>query len=105
MRTASPLLEAAEPRWPAEIPNLAGPRADLPARPPATSAPPILARRPCAHSRHILVRRVEAVQQALVALTGVPLGDQVVICEGVRLDPHKPLSVYGLPVVRRCPQL
>lgn len=43
--------------------------------------------------------RVEAVQQALVALTGVPAADQLVMCEGVRLDPHKALSAYGLPVV------
>lgn len=38
-------------------------------------------------------------QQALVALTGVPLGEQIMMCEGARLDPHKPLSAYGLPVV------
>ena len=47
---------------------------------------------------------MEAVQQALVALTGVPLADQIVMCEGARLDPRKPLSTYGLPVVGALPR-
>lgn len=38
-------------------------------------------------------------QQALVALTGLSLADQIVMCEGSRLDPHKTLAAYGLPVV------
>ncbi|KAL4447174.1 hypothetical protein ABPG77_007207 [Micractinium sp. CCAP 211/92] len=41
--------------------------------------------------------RVEAVQQTLADLTGIPLGDQILMCEGARLDAAKPLSAYGLP--------
>ncbi len=43
--------------------------------------------------------RVEAVQQTLADLTGIPLGDQILMCEGARLDAAKPLSAYGLPGV------
>ena len=44
--------------------------------------------------------RVDAVQHALVSFTGVPVGDQILMCHGARLDPAKPLSAYKLPVVR-----
>ncbi len=43
--------------------------------------------------------RVEAVQQALVELTGIPVEDQVVICDGARLDPARSLAAYKLPAV------
>jgi hypothetical protein len=43
---------------------------------------------------------VDAVQQALVSVTGIALGDQIVMCHGARLDPAKPLAAYKLPVVR-----
>lgn len=43
--------------------------------------------------------RVEAVQQALADLTGIPRADQILMCEGARLDSAKPLSAYGLPWV------
>ena len=38
-------------------------------------------------------------QQTLAALTGVPLSDQILMCDGARLDPTKPLYAYGLPAV------
>lgn len=44
--------------------------------------------------------RVEAVQQTLGDLTGIPPADQILMCEGARLDAAKPLSAYGLPGVR-----
>jgi hypothetical protein len=44
-------------------------------------------------------RRVDAVQQALVSFTGVPVVDQILMCNGARLDPAKPLAAYKLPVV------
>lgn len=43
--------------------------------------------------------RVEAVQQTLADLTGIYLGDQILMCDGARLDAAKPLSAYGLPAV------
>jgi hypothetical protein len=43
---------------------------------------------------------VEAVQQALEELTGVPKADQILMCEGARLDAAKPLAAYGMRVVR-----
>ena len=45
-------------------------------------------------------RRVEAVQQALADLTGIPQADQILMCDGARLDAAKPLSAYNLPWVR-----
>lgn len=42
--------------------------------------------------------RVDAVQQALVAFTGVQVSDQIVMCEGARLDPNKTLAAYSLPL-------
>ena len=48
-------------------------------------------------------RRVDAVQHALVSFTGVPVGEQILMCHGARLDPAKPLSAYKLPVVRPTP--
>ena len=45
-------------------------------------------------------RRVDAVQAALVPTTGVAVPDQILMCNGVRLDPAKPLTAYKLPVVR-----
>lgn len=47
-----------------------------------------------------LARSVDAVLAALVSFTGVPIGDQILMCHGARLDPAKPLSAYKLPVVR-----
>lgn len=41
---------------------------------------------------------MEAVQQALVAFTDVPVADQILMCSGARLDPCKPLSAYKLPL-------
>ncbi|EFN58270.1 hypothetical protein CHLNCDRAFT_57098 [Chlorella variabilis] len=41
--------------------------------------------------------RVEVVQQTLAELTGIPKGDQILMCEGARLDGAKPLAAYGLP--------
>jgi len=46
--------------------------------------------------------RVDAVQQALVSVTGISLSDQIVMCHGARLDPVKPLAAYKLPVVSIC---
>lgn len=43
---------------------------------------------------------VDAVQEALVAFTNVPVADQILMCHGARLDPAKPLSAYKLPLVR-----
>jgi hypothetical protein len=43
--------------------------------------------------------RVEAVQQTLADLTGIPKADQILMCEGARLDGSKPLDAYGLPGV------
>lgn len=43
--------------------------------------------------------RVDAVQQALVSVTGISTSDQIVMCHGARLDPAKPLAAYKLPVV------
>lgn len=42
--------------------------------------------------------RVDAVQQALVSFTGIPVVDQIVMCHGSRLDPKKALAAYRLPV-------
>lgn len=47
---------------------------------------------------------VDAVAHALVSFTGVPVGDQILMCRGARLDPAKPLSAYKLPLVRRAPR-
>jgi hypothetical protein len=44
--------------------------------------------------------RIDAVQQALVSVTGISVSDQIVMCQGARLDPAKPLAAYRLPVVR-----
>eukprot|EP00873_Tetraselmis_striata_P002870 jgi/Tetstr1/423134/TSEL_013903.t1 len=41
--------------------------------------------------------RVDAVQHALAALSGIPAQDQIITCNGARLDPSKPLSSYELP--------
>ncbi|CAD7705230.1 unnamed protein product [Ostreobium quekettii] len=41
--------------------------------------------------------RVDAVQEVLEELAGIPVGEQIVMCRGLRLDPRKPLSVYRLP--------
>ncbi|PSC71466.1 Autophagy-related 11 [Micractinium conductrix] len=41
--------------------------------------------------------RVGAVQQTLADLTGIPVGEQILMCEGARLDGAKPLAAYGLP--------
>ncbi len=48
------------------------------------------------HQRH----RVDAVQQALLSFTSVPVTDQLVMYNGSRLDPSRTLGSYGLPVVR-----
>lgn len=50
-----------------------------------------------------LERRVDAVQQALVSFTGIPIADQIVMCNGARLDPAKALAAYKLPLVRAPP--
>jgi hypothetical protein len=47
--------------------------------------------------------RVDAVQQALVSVTGIGVSDQIVMCHGARLDPAKPLAAYKLPLVSRGP--
>jgi hypothetical protein len=47
----------------------------------------------------LLLCRVDAVQQALVCVTGISVPDQIVMCHGARLDPAKPLAAYKLPVV------
>lgn len=47
-----------------------------------------------------LAIRVDAVQQALLSFTGIPLADQLVMFNGARLDPARTLGSYGLPVVR-----
>ncbi len=47
-----------------------------------------------------LVRRVDALQSYVAGLTGIVVGDQILMCEGVPLDPAKPLSAYKLPLVR-----
>lgn len=44
--------------------------------------------------------RVDAVQHALVAFTGLPVQEQIVMHNGARLDPAKTLAAYRLPVVR-----
>jgi hypothetical protein len=41
------------------------------------------------------------VQQTLEELTGIPKADQILMCEGARLEGAKSLAVYGLPGVRR----
>eukprot|EP00803_Ostreobium_quekettii_P003255 evm.model.scf_876.4 EVM.evm.TU.scf_876.4 scf_876:19566-22779(-) len=41
--------------------------------------------------------RVDAVQEVLEELASIPVGEQIVMCRGVRLDPKKPLSLYSLP--------
>jgi hypothetical protein len=46
---------------------------------------------------------VDAVQQALVSVTGISTSDQIVMCHGARLDPAKPLAAYKLPVVSARP--
>lgn len=38
-------------------------------------------------------------QQALAELTGIPRGDQILMCDGARLEGTRPLSAYGLPWV------
>jgi hypothetical protein len=43
--------------------------------------------------------RVEALQGALAAYTGVPPSDQILMCDGTALDPSRTLSAYKLPVV------
>lgn len=45
-------------------------------------------------------RSVSAVQQALASLTGIALPDQILMCDGTRLEGDKPLSAYGLPGVQ-----
>lgn len=47
-----------------------------------------------------LAIRVDAVQQALLSFTGIPLAEQLVMFNGARLDPARTLGSYGLPVVR-----
>ena len=42
---------------------------------------------------------MDAVQQTLAELTGIPRGEQILMCEGARLDAAKPLAAYGLPGV------
>eukprot|EP00887_Chlorella_sp_A99_P002015 scaffold18.g2015.t1 len=41
---------------------------------------------------------VEQVQQTLATLTAIPAADQILMCEGARLDVAKPLATYGLPL-------
>jgi hypothetical protein len=41
--------------------------------------------------------RVEAVQQALTAFTGVPAADQILMLGGTKLDPGRALAAYQLP--------
>lgn len=69
-------------------------------------APPCRRRRRAWPPPRSSPRRVEAVQQTLADLTGILPGDQILMCEGARLDGPKPLSAYGLPVVggRRRPR-
>lgn len=43
--------------------------------------------------------RVDAVQQYLAGVTGIPIPEQILMCDGSPLDASKPLSVYRLPVV------
>lgn len=43
-------------------------------------------------------RRIQLVQQALAPRTDIPTGDQILMYNGMALDPGKPLSAYGLPV-------
>lgn len=61
---------------------------------PQQQQPPLSINR---HSRACC--RVDAVQQALVSVTGISVSDQIVMCHGARLDPAKPLAAYKLPVV------
>lgn len=43
--------------------------------------------------------RVEAVQAALVALSGIEQGDQILMHDGARLDPTRSLVQYNLQVL------
>ena len=43
---------------------------------------------------------MDALQSYVAGLTGIAVGDQILMCEGVPLDPAKPLSAYKLPSVR-----
>ena len=47
-----------------------------------------------------MLRRVDALQSYVAGLTGIAVGDQILMCEGVPLDPAKPLAAYKLPSVR-----
>jgi hypothetical protein len=40
---------------------------------------------------------VDALQSYVAGLTGIAVADQILMCEGVPLDPAKPLSAYKLP--------
>ena len=62
---------------------------EQPGQPTNACCPP--ARPPCS---------VSAVQQALASLTGIALPDQILMCDGTRLEGEKPLSAYGLPGVQ-----
>ncbi len=46
---------------------------------------------------------MDAVQQALEELTGVLKADQILMCEGARLDATKPLAAYGMRMVSTGP--
>ncbi len=43
---------------------------------------------------------MDALQSYVAGLTGIAVADQILMCEGVPLDPAKPLSAYKLPSVR-----
>lgn len=45
----------------------------------------------------VTCRRVDAVQATLASLTAIPPGEQILMCDGARLDAAQPLSAYGLP--------
>ncbi|WVZ11174.1 hypothetical protein V8G54_015704 [Vigna mungo] len=40
---------------------------------------------------------VEAVMRSIESVTGINFSDQLVLCKEMKLEPHRPLSVYKLP--------
>jgi len=50
-----------------------------------------------------LYRRVGALQAALASLTGLRVGEQIIMCDKRPLDAAQPLSAYHLPQARQHP--
>ena len=48
-----------------------------------------------------ILYRISAIMETLLGCTGIPAHEQILMCEGSRLDAAKCLSNYSLPVRRK----